>query len=112
MKKTKGRNGGTLKSVEKGDPPLNPKGRPKGRTFANLLNKILDKEITVDEAGEIVKITNREKMALKVIEDAIDNKDPYVRLRATELIVNRTEGKPEQEITMNAPNLSWKTAEI
>ena len=84
--------------MEKGE-TVNPNGRPKGAiSFKAILSKVLDAEITVEEAGEKRKITRYEAMLLKVANDAATNADPAVRLRATQWLVDRREGKAPETI--------------
>ena len=91
-------NGGTLTVPEKGE-TMNPNGRPKGSfSFKAILNKILDGEITIEEAGEKRKITRREMMLLRIANDAANDEDPAVRLRATQFIVDRTEGRAVETV--------------
>jgi hypothetical protein len=73
----------------------NPKGRPEGSTSLKAIaDKILDKEITVEEAeGIFTKMTRREAMLLRIIEDAVNDEDPNVRLKAAGMVMDRTEGK-------------------
>lgn len=102
----KGRNGGTLRSQSKGDPPLNPTGRPEGSTSLKAIaDKILDKEITVKEAeGIFTKMTRREAMLLRIIEDALNDEDPNVRHRASGMVMDRTEGKAAQPVEHTGAN--------
>jgi len=72
----------------------NPDGRPPGSfSFKVIAEKILDGKITVEQAGEIRQMTRKEKMILEIIQDACNDEDPAVRLRATAFIIERTEGK-------------------
>jgi hypothetical protein len=72
----------------------NPDGRPVGAiTFKSIAEKILDGEITIEQAGEKRKITRREKMILNIINDAVNDEDPNIRLKALAYIMDRTEGK-------------------
>ena len=78
---------------------MNPNGRPKGSiSFKAILNKILDGEITIEEAGQKRKITRREMMLLKVVNDAANDEDPAIRLRALQFITDRTEGKAVETV--------------
>lgn len=98
MKDVKGRNGGTIKQAEKGE-TANPNGRPKGtQNFKTVLQKLLDAEITVTEAGQKLKISTREALLMKMVRDALTSDDPNVRLRATSFIADRTDGKPTQSV--------------
>lgn len=72
----------------------NPGGRPVGAiSFKAIAEKLLDGEITIEQAGEKRKITRREKMILNIINDAVNDEDPAVRLKAVAYLVDRTEGK-------------------
>lgn len=98
MQKMPGRNGGQLNRLEKGESG-NPKGRPPGSTSLKAIaDKILDGVITVEEAeGKYSKMTRREAMLLRIIQDAVDDEDPNVRLKAAQIVMDRTEGKPLQK---------------
>ena len=97
-KQVPSRNGGTLTVPDKGE-TMNPNGRPKGSiSFKAILNKILDGEITIEEAGQKRKITRREMMLLKVVNDAANDEDPAIRLRALQFITDRTEGKAVETV--------------
>jgi len=102
-----GRNGGTLRHSEKGESG-NPNGRPKGAiSFKAILSKVLDAEITVEVAGEKRQLTRYEAMLLKIANDAVTNASPAVRLRATQWLVDRREGKASE--TINATVQSFTT---
>lgn len=50
----------------------NPKGRPKGaKNEATILRDILDRKITIREAGRSRKVTVRQAMFLRYAEDAL-----------------------------------------
>ena len=92
-------NGGFLTVAEKCESG-NPNGRQKGAiSFKALLAKVLDAEITIQEAGEKRKLTRYEAMLLKIANDAATNADPAVRLRATRWLVDRREGKAPETIS-------------
>jgi hypothetical protein len=101
-------NGGTLKAVEKGDPAPPGAGRPQGSvSFKTIANKILDGSITKEAAdGLKLKMTRREAMVLGVIEDAVNDEDPTVRLRALLGIWDRLESKPPLEVDMKTTNIT------
>ena len=81
------------KPFEKGESG-NPAGRPPGSmSFKSIAEKLLDGKITIEQAGEPVQITRREKMILNIINDAVNDEDPAVRLKAVAYLVERTEGK-------------------
>lgn len=93
-----GRNGGKLNtgSVRDGQG-----GRPKGPSFAVLFEKVLAGKITSEVAGKQIELTRKEQLALSVIEDAMHDEDPNVRLRATAFIVERMEGKATQGVELS-----------
>lgn len=100
-KQVPARNGGTLTRPDKGE-TMNPNGRPKDSiSLKTILNKILDGEITIEDAGQRRKITRREMMLLKVANDAVNDEDPAIRLRALQFIVDRTEGKAVETVKQN-----------
>lgn len=96
MKKTQGKNGGSLKSQEKGDPGLPGAGRPHGSiSFKKLANQILDGKISREDAdGKKMLLTRKEAMVLGMIEDAINDEDPNTRLKAGFGIWDRLEKDP------------------
>lgn len=106
MKENKGRNGGTLKSQEKGDPAPPGAGRPQGSvSFKTIANKILDGLITREDAeGKKLKLSRREAIVLSMIEDAINEDDPNVRLRASLGVWDRIEPKDPIDINLNNVN--------
>ena len=107
MKKEKQAHGGALVRPGAGN-TMNPNGRPKGSiSFKAILNKILDSEMTVEEAGEKRKITRREMILLRIVSDAANDEDPAIRLRAVQFITDRTEGKAPE--TINATVQSFTT---
>lgn len=72
----------------------NPAGRPVGSmSFKAIAEKLLDGLITIEQAGEKRKISRKEKAILNIINDAINDEDPSVRLRALSFLMDRTEGK-------------------
>jgi len=110
MKEIDGRNGGTIVVAEKGESG-NPKGRPVGSfSFKSLAEKVLEGEITKEQAGEIRTLTRKESIALGIIDDAVNNPDPDVRLRAAKMILEHTDPitkKVEQDV--NLKDDSWFT---
>lgn len=106
-REAKGRNGGTLTVAEKGE-SINPNGRPKGAiSFKAILSKVLDAEITIEDAGKKKTMTRYEAMLLKVASDAATHFDPGVRLKAVQWLVDRKEGKAPE--TINATVQSFTT---
>jgi len=102
MKRVSAKNGGTLNRQEKGDEAPPGAGRPRGSvSFKTIANKILDGSITKEASNGLkLKMTRREAMVLGVIEDAVNDEDPSVRLRALLGIWDRLEGKPPTEIDL------------
>lgn len=95
-----GRNGGTLKSRQKGDSALPGAGRPKGsKSWKTTLNKYLEEKISDEELGETVEY--RDAIAFKLIKDALTAADPNVRRLAASLIMDRTEGKATQGVELS-----------
>jgi Family of unknown function (DUF5681) len=73
MKKVPGRNGGTLKTFEKGE-TSNPNGRPVGtKNRATILKYWLGTPVTIKnpETGEIVKCTLEDKVNLALMQKAL-----------------------------------------
>jgi|LakMenE01Jun11ns_1017448.scaffolds.fasta_scaffold9816881_2 hypothetical protein len=99
MKRVKTKTGGQLAMAEKGD-VLNPNGRPKGALgIKATLKKLLAHEIDIVEAGEILKLPKKEAMLLLMIQRATDqDEDPAIQLKATQMILDRLQGKPKQPI--------------
>lgn len=99
MKETKGRNGGILKSMEKGE-TLNPNGRPK-KSFT-LLNESLKKEgykpltrTDLIEAYSLLFSIDEEKIQ----EIANDSTQPLaIRLIIQEMTSPQTAGKAMQDM--------------
>lgn len=102
MKEVKGRNGGTIRQSEKGDPAPPGAGRPQGSvSFKTIANKILDGIIAREDAeGLKLKLTRREAIVLGMIEDAINDEDPTVRLRAGVAVWDRIEPKDPTDVNI------------
>ena len=49
-------------------------------------------------------MTRREAMLLQIIEDAVNNRDPNVRLKAAGMVMDRTEGKAAQPVEHTGKN--------
>jgi hypothetical protein len=102
MKEVKGRNGGTIKRSEKGDPAPPGAGRPVGSiSFKKLANQILDGKISREDAeGKKMLLTRKEAMVLGMIEDALNDEDPNTRLKAGFGIWDRLE-KEATDVNVN-----------
>lgn len=85
MKEIKGRNGGTLKQSEKGDPGQPGAGRPPGsRSFKTLLEEALDKT-TNGKDGK--KITLKEASAMQMLGILLSSEtDDNTKLKAFQII--------------------------
>lgn len=58
----------------------NPKGRPKqSKNLMTLLNKELDEPVTISEKGKIVKLTKREVIIKRIVNDAAGGKMPQIK---------------------------------
>ena len=70
----------------------NPAGRPVGAfSFKSIAEKILEGVITIEQAGEMRKITRKEMIVLNIINDALDDEDPNVRMKAAKMIFDHTD---------------------
>ena len=81
------------------------KGPPVGTvSLPAMINKILDGTTVLDvdsDEGEVVRLTRRQKIWLKIIMDAEDDEDPNIRMKAAMMIFDRTEGKPAAPIEIS-----------
>jgi hypothetical protein len=103
MKENEGRNGGTLKSREPGDPPLPGVGRKKGgKNWSTLLKQAMKERVSfVDETGETVTMTRKKKIAYLIVKSASDeNAEPNLQLKAAAMIIERIEGKAGQTVDL------------
>lgn len=107
MKKTQGKNGGTLSNAEKGD-VLNPNGRPKGsRNSKTILKELLSIEIEQINplTKEKEKLTVGEMMQLKMISLVLNGKTKENNvIAAYNAILDRAENKPSQAVTGGTDN--------
>jgi hypothetical protein len=78
----------------------NAAGLPKGYVRAStILARLLEKKITVEEAGKNLKLTRKEAMFLTALNDAVNaNNTASERTQARESVLSRIEGKPVQPI--------------
>lgn len=108
MKEIAAKNGGVFMTAEKGD-VLNPKGKPKGtKSFKTILKKFLSQEIDLDDFNTQTKLrlTKKQAMSFLLIRDAINpDEDPNVRMKATQMVMNRVEGEPDKPITVKDTRL-------
>lgn len=88
MKKTQGRNGGTLRSFEKGESG-NPKGRPKKiPAIDELLAEVLGGEVQGKSIARRI-IESLQKQAIKG------------NVRAAEVLLDRAYGKVKQDLGLD-----------
>lgn len=82
----------------------NPKGRPKkGKTFPDLLQKELARiteEVEVD--GQTKVLSGKELLCRGLVSMALKSPDDHIRLQAIDRIFDRMEGKPMQNLLMDA----------
>lgn len=77
----------------------NPSGKVRGTpNFATVANKLLSAMTTVEAGEKEVKMSKRNAMVFRLIEDAVSNQDANVRLRAVVAIFDRIEGRPVMKI--------------
>ena len=83
----------------------NPKGRPKkGRTFPDLLQKELERiklEVDVND-GQKKKLNGKELLCRGLVRMALFSQDEHIKLQAIDKIFDRMEGKPMQNLLMDA----------
>ena len=85
----------------------NPDGRPPGSlSFKSIAEKLLDGKITIEQAGQKVQITRKEKMILNIINDAVNDEDPNTRLKALAYLMDRTEGKVPDRLEHSGESLT------
>jgi hypothetical protein len=78
----------------------NPKGRPKGsQSISTILKKMLELDVDyIDLEGNRQTITAKEAIATNMILTATRASKLENRLKATDMIIDRIEGKPKQYI--------------
>lgn len=103
MKQVKGRNGGTLKAQEKGDPGLPGAGRPPGsKSFKTLLEEALEK-VTTNKDG--IDIPIKEESVLQLVAMVISEKtDSNTKLKAFQLIRDTIGEAPVTKNEHSGPN--------
>lgn len=109
MKETPGRNGGTLKSVEPGDPPLPGGGRPKGSlNISTKFKKFLEGKELYEVDGQMVEMTREEIIMFRLYSIAMKGDDTMageskgVSIAAIKEIHDRTHGRPLQTTEIHA----------
>ncbi len=110
MEEVQGRNGGRLKKMEKGDPPLPGGGRKKGSTtisakFKKFLEGVEEYET---RSGAKVSMTREEILMFRLFEISLKGDETMhgeasgVCVSAIKEIHDRTHGKPLQTTELNA----------
>lgn len=96
MKEIKGRNGGTLKQSEKGDPAQPGAGRPPGsRSYKTLLQEALERT-TNGKDGK--KITLKEASAMQLVGILLSGEtDDNTKLKAFQMIRDTLGESPVQK---------------
>ena len=81
----------------------NPAGKKPGTlNFATIAAKLMGSMVELEEAdGKKVKMTKRNAMIYRTINDAVKHEDPNVRLRAMVAIWDRLEGRPVMKVEAN-----------
>lgn len=91
-----------LRPAKKGE-VRNPAGASKLKgqpTFKSILTKLLEGQVSVEEAGKLKKMTRREVLSLQLAKDAMDARNTAnERTRANQAIQDRVEGKPVQPLS-------------
>ena len=80
----------------------NPNGRPKkGKTFTDVLEKVLRERTGEIETAKGLKTVHGKELLANIIYDiaADKNNSPKIRIDAINLIMNRLDGKPLQQMT-------------
>lgn len=101
----------------------NPKGAPfKEDRISTLINKELDKIIEERKSrgeGEtyeeyVIKMTKRQKIAQSIVDNAISNEDPELKYKYENMVVDRTEGKPQQstDVTSKGESIQGLTVVV
>lgn len=82
----------------------NPKGRPKkGKTFSDIIENELSRvKQEVKENGREREVNGKTMLVLSLIKMALTDGDSRVRLQATEKLMERLEGKPMQQMVVEA----------
>ena len=87
---------------KKGDPNINRKGRPKGASFADVINKILDEEI-----GAADGMDRKEAISRKLVKLAFEGKS-----WAMIALMDRIDGKPKQALNIDHTSGGEKITKI
>lgn len=81
----------------KGDPRINRRGRPLGRTLSEMIREVLNEE-AVDKAGRPTGKTIKEMLARRAVRAAAEGDFRFFRE-----ILDRTEGKaPDSQVAPDA----------
>ena len=61
------------------------------QSLKSILERLLSKQIRVEQDGEILTVTRKEAIALNMIIDAHTEEDPNIRLKAAKMIFDNTD---------------------
>lgn len=88
-----------LKPIKKGE-VRNPKGRPKGsKNVTTLLKKMLERNILYEDMeGVPTELTIAEAITNNMLKTALNSFDKKDQLKAMDMVLDRTEGKPIQYV--------------
>lgn len=104
MKEVKGRNGGTLKVPEKGDPSPNPAGMPKGILHSKtIIRKWLQ---AVEKAKNPISGQEEHLSQLDIIVLALLSKGRKGDVAAIKELLDRMEGKAQQSTDITSKGKS------
>lgn len=110
MRKTQGKNGGTLTVLEKGE-TLPGNGHPGGANFKTIARKFL--EDSRKNKNPLTKtfqqLTNMERMVLTLMDVALNSDNDQAKIAAIREILDRLEGKVAQGVDLS---VSEKAREI
>jgi len=91
------------------DERRNGNGRQKGsQQLGAIFNRLLSKQMKMEEDGEIVEMTRKEAIALRAVLDAFTDDDPNIRLKAAKMIFDTTDPLPK-DVNLNIGNIEGDT---
>ena len=102
MKITKGRNGGTLKTLEPGE-TLPGGGHPGGENFKTIARKFLDGKQKKKNplTGKVEKLSGMEQLFLEIVSIAMNSGSDQAKIGAIREILDRVEGKVSQAVDVS-----------
>lgn len=99
MKQIRGRNGGTLKTLEPGD-KLQGSGHPGGMNFKTIARKYLDSQQRKQNpiTGTPDNISGMEEVFLSLMNVILNSDNDSAKIAAIRELLDRIEGKPVQQL--------------